>query len=289
MISNCKQHPAILRLFHVRQGWRHEGIRRTGLKSHAFLISMEVSGLASRHGHLLPGPCHGSGGLTPVSHREGLDSIPGQTMWNLWCIKQHCNRFLSLATCQYRCNVSNLEESLNNTLNTHPLNRRLGGPQSRGMDILTEGIIRCTRRRSRRESSSVLLVASHSTDRTASIPHSSRETKLNNSSYVDFICLIPKIPILNKPQIATNKLIYVDKTNLSWYPFRRKVTGLQKWINVSSKPGNMSPGDLALFILRQWHVSEQCQGPSRTLAGSDVYPGLHHTNISISMVATVCW
>jgi hypothetical protein len=30
------------------------------------------------------GPCHGSGGQSPASHRGGVGSIPGQSMWDLW-------------------------------------------------------------------------------------------------------------------------------------------------------------------------------------------------------------
>jgi hypothetical protein len=39
------------------------------------------------------GPCHGSGGYPPTSHRGGPGSIPCQSMWELWSTKWHRDRF----------------------------------------------------------------------------------------------------------------------------------------------------------------------------------------------------
>jgi len=41
------------------------------------------------------GSHHGLGGQSPTSHRGGLSSIPGQSVWNLWWTKWHYDRFLS--------------------------------------------------------------------------------------------------------------------------------------------------------------------------------------------------
>jgi hypothetical protein len=38
-------------------------------------------------------PCHSSSGLWPASHHGGPCSIPGQVMWDLWCIKGHWDSF----------------------------------------------------------------------------------------------------------------------------------------------------------------------------------------------------
>ena len=39
--------------------------------------------------------CNGAGGYSPISHRGQAVLIPGQSMWDLWWIKQHWNRVFS--------------------------------------------------------------------------------------------------------------------------------------------------------------------------------------------------
>jgi hypothetical protein len=40
-------------------------------------------------------PCQGSGRYSLASHRGGPGSRPGQSMWDLWWTKWHCDRFFS--------------------------------------------------------------------------------------------------------------------------------------------------------------------------------------------------
>jgi hypothetical protein len=57
------------------------------------------------------GPCHGSGGYPPASHRGGPGSIPGQSMWDLWWTKWHWDRFspeffgFPLSISFHRCSI----------------------------------------------------------------------------------------------------------------------------------------------------------------------------------------
>ena len=39
--------------------------------------------------------CHYPSGQSPASNREGLVSIPGKSMWDLWCTKGQWNRLFS--------------------------------------------------------------------------------------------------------------------------------------------------------------------------------------------------
>jgi hypothetical protein len=39
------------------------------------------------------GQCHGSSMSSSAAHRKGPDSIPGQSVWDLWQTKWHCDRF----------------------------------------------------------------------------------------------------------------------------------------------------------------------------------------------------
>jgi hypothetical protein len=43
-------------------------------------------------------PCHSSGCLSPASHHDGLGSIPGQVMWDLWWTKWHWGSFSRVLT-----------------------------------------------------------------------------------------------------------------------------------------------------------------------------------------------
>jgi hypothetical protein len=44
-------------------------------------------------------PHRGSGVQSPASHRGNPDSIPSQTLWDLWCTKWHWDRFFSQELC----------------------------------------------------------------------------------------------------------------------------------------------------------------------------------------------
>jgi hypothetical protein len=49
-------------------------------------------------------PCHGASGYLLASHRGGLGSRPGQSMWDLWWTKWYCDGFSlssSVFPCQY--------------------------------------------------------------------------------------------------------------------------------------------------------------------------------------------
>jgi len=39
------------------------------------------------------GQCHGSGMSSSATYRKGQDSIPGQSVWDLWQTKWQCDRF----------------------------------------------------------------------------------------------------------------------------------------------------------------------------------------------------
>jgi hypothetical protein len=43
----------------------------------------------------LQGPCHDSGGYSPAFHRRGPDSVPGQSMWDLWWTKWQWEKLFS--------------------------------------------------------------------------------------------------------------------------------------------------------------------------------------------------
>ena len=54
------------------------------------------------------GPCHGSGGWSPASHRGGPGSIPGKSTWNLWWTKQIGTGFTpSISIFPYHYNSKN--------------------------------------------------------------------------------------------------------------------------------------------------------------------------------------
>jgi hypothetical protein len=46
-------------------------------------------------------PCHGSSDSSPVSHRGGQGSSPGQSMWDLWWTKWHWDMLFCDFPCQY--------------------------------------------------------------------------------------------------------------------------------------------------------------------------------------------
>jgi hypothetical protein len=54
-------------------------------------------------------PCHGLGGDVSASQRGGPDSLPSQSMWDLWWTKWYWDRFYSEflgLPCQYHSTVA---------------------------------------------------------------------------------------------------------------------------------------------------------------------------------------
>ena len=62
--------------------------------------------------HRTKGPCHGSGGQLPASHRGGPGSISGQSVWDLWWTKWHWDRYFPkyfgfpLSFSFHRCSIT---------------------------------------------------------------------------------------------------------------------------------------------------------------------------------------
>jgi len=72
--------------------------------------------------HISKPPSYSWGDLSPTSHRGNLDSIPGQSVWDLWGTKCHWDRFMfkyfdfSLSVSFHHCSLLTFLSSITDAI-----------------------------------------------------------------------------------------------------------------------------------------------------------------------------